>query len=69
MESQKGFVKNKSGLTNLLAFLEFVNTFIDQGYPIDVIYFDFKKPLTRYWNIARKAITSYSASYSWAYKV
>ena len=30
-------------LTNLLEFLEFVTNYIDQGYPIDVIYLDFQK--------------------------
>ena len=42
-ESQHGFVKNRSRLTNLLEFLEFVTNYIDQGYPIDVIYLDFQK--------------------------
>ena len=42
-ESQHGFLKRKSCLTNLLEFLEFVTNYIDQGYPIDVIYLDFQK--------------------------
>ena len=41
-ESQHGFLK-RSCLTNLLDFLEFVTNYIDQGYPIDVIYLDFQK--------------------------
>ena len=36
-------MKNRSCLTNLLKFLEFVTNYIDQGYPIDVIYLDFQK--------------------------
>jgi len=28
---------------NLLEFLEFVTNYIDQGYPVDVIYLDFQK--------------------------
>ena len=42
-ESQHGFLKRRSCLTNLLEFLEFVTNYIDQGYPIDVIYLDFQK--------------------------
>ena len=42
-DSQHGFVKNKSCLTSLLEFLDFVTNYIDQGYPIDVIYLDFQK--------------------------
>ena len=36
-------MKNRSCLTNLLEFLEFVTNYIDQGYPIDVIYLEFQK--------------------------
>ena len=42
-ESQHGFVKKRSCLTNLLEFLEFVSNYVDQGYPIDVVYLDFQK--------------------------
>ena len=42
-ESQHRFVKNRSCLTKLLEFLEFVTNYIDQGYPIDIIYLDFQK--------------------------
>jgi hypothetical protein len=42
-ETQHGFVKRRSCLTNLLEFLEFVTDYVDQGYPIDVIYLDFQK--------------------------
>jgi len=42
-ESQHGFLKHRSCLTNLLECLEIVTNYIDQGYPIDVIYLDFQK--------------------------
>jgi ribonucleases P/MRP protein subunit RPP40 len=41
--SQHGFLQNKSCLTNLLLFLEQVTEDVDEGFPIDVIYLDFKK--------------------------
>jgi ribonuclease P/MRP protein subunit RPP40 len=42
-DTQHGFVKNKSCLTNLLEFLEYVSEYVDKGMPIDVIYLDFRK--------------------------
>jgi len=42
-ESQHGFVKRKSCLTNLLVFIEEVTNYLDSGYPVDVIYLDFQK--------------------------
>jgi hypothetical protein len=42
-ESQHGFIHKRSCLTNLLEFLEHVTNYVDQGYPIDVIYLDFQK--------------------------
>ena len=42
-DSQHGFMKNRSSLTNLLQFLETVTDYIDKGYPVDVIYLDFQK--------------------------
>jgi len=42
-ESQHGFVKNRSCLTNLLVFMEEVTSYVDSGYPVDVIYLDFQK--------------------------
>ena len=41
--SQHGFLSNKSCLTNLLEFLEYVTDAVDQGKPVDVIYLDFQK--------------------------
>src|SRR6266536_1931380 len=41
--SQHGFRKNRSCLTNLLEFLDEVSEYIDKGVPIDVIYLDFQK--------------------------
>jgi len=40
-DSQHGYVKGKSCLTNLLIFMEKVTNFLDSGYPLDVIYLDF----------------------------
>ena len=42
-ESQHGFVRNKSCLTNLLTFIEEITEYLDSGYPVDVIYLDFQK--------------------------
>ena len=36
-------LKNRSCLTNLLEYLEFVSSYIDKGLPVDVIYLDFRK--------------------------
>jgi len=41
--SQHGFRKNKSCLTNLLEFLQEVSDGLDEGDPMDVIYLDFSK--------------------------
>ena len=45
-DTQHGFMKNRSCLTNLLLFLETVTDYIDKGYPVDVIYLDFQKACT-----------------------
>ena len=42
-ETQHGFIRKRSCLTNLLEFLDYVSEYIDEGYPIDVIYLDFQK--------------------------
>ena len=38
-DSQHGFSKGRSCLTNLLELLEYLSNYIDQGYPVDVSYF------------------------------
>lgn len=42
-KNQHGFTKNKSCLTNLLTFIEYVSEEVDLGHPVDVLYLDFKK--------------------------
>ena len=42
-DSQHGFRKGRSCLTNLLVFLDKVTGYIDEGYMVDVIYLDFAK--------------------------
>ena len=45
--SQHGFLKARSCLTNILCFLEDVIKWVDEGSPVDIIYLDLKKPLTK----------------------
>ena len=42
-ESQHGFMKGRSCLTNLLEYLETVTKLLDEGVPVDIIYLDFAK--------------------------
>ena len=42
-ESQHGVISKRSCLTNLLQFIETVTDYVDQGYPVDVIFLDFQK--------------------------
>ena len=43
LDSQHGFRPKRSCLSNLLIFLEEVTSYIDKGYPVNVIYLDFSK--------------------------
>ena len=45
--TQHGFIKNKSCLSNLLEFTEYLIEKTDNGDPIDVFYLDFKKAFDR----------------------
>ena len=42
-ESQHGFMRKKSCLTNLLEYLETLTDLVDSGHAVDVIYLDFAK--------------------------
>ena len=42
-ETQHGFISKRSCLTNLLQFIDKITDFIDQGYPVDVVFLDFQK--------------------------
>ncbi|XP_059801424.1 uncharacterized protein LOC132378494 [Hypanus sabinus] len=42
-QSQHGFVKGKSCLTNLTEFFEDVTSRVDRGEPVDVVYLNFQK--------------------------
>ena len=42
-DTQHGFTKGRSCLTNLLDFFEEVTSILDSGQPVDVIYLDFAK--------------------------
>lgn len=39
-ESQQGFVKKRSCLTNLLKVLEYVTDYVNKDYPVKMIYLD-----------------------------
>ena len=42
-KTQHGFTKNRSCLTNLLEYIEYVTNIVDKGDSADVIYLDFSK--------------------------
>ena len=42
-QNQHGFVKNKSCMTNLLETLDDITRMLDDGFPVDEIFLDFKK--------------------------
>ena len=42
-QTQLGFLKGRSCLTNLLDFMEHISKWADDGSPVDVIYLDFQK--------------------------
>ena len=46
-QHQHGFVKGKSCLSNLLETMDSVINLIDEGFPVDILYFDFKKAFDR----------------------
>ena len=46
-QSQHGFLKARSSLTNLLCFFEEITKWVDEGSPVDVIYLDFQKPFDK----------------------
>ena len=44
---QHSFIPGRSCLTNLLTFLARVTSYIDSGFPVDVIYLDFSKAIDK----------------------
>ena len=44
---QHGFVKGKSCLSNLLETMDSVIELIEEGFPVDILFFDFKKAFDR----------------------
>jgi len=46
-DSQHGFTKRKSCLTNLLVLMEEMSNYVDSGYPVDVIYLVFQKAFNK----------------------
>jgi len=45
--TQHGFRKGRSCVTNLLDFVEYVSEYLDEGVPVDVVYLDFQKAFDR----------------------
>ena len=43
--SQHGFLKARSCLTNLLCFFEEITKWVDEGSPVDVIFFGFPESI------------------------
>ena len=43
LSSQHGFLSGRSCLTNLLEYLEYITSEIDNKKPVDVVYLDFSK--------------------------
>ncbi|PIK45564.1 hypothetical protein BSL78_17579 [Apostichopus japonicus] len=54
-DTQHGFTKGRSTLSNLLTFLEYVTNEVDKGYPVDVVYLDFAKAFDK---VAHKRLVS-----------
>ena len=46
-ESQHGFLKARSSLTNVFCFLEDIAKWVDDGSPVDVVYLDFQKAFNK----------------------
>ena len=46
-DTQHGFLKGRSCLTNLLEYTEIISKWVDDGSPVDVIYLDFQKAFNK----------------------
>ena len=42
-DTQHGFQRGRSCLTNLLEYTEIISKWVDDGSPVDIIYLDFQK--------------------------
>jgi len=56
-DSQHGFIRNKSCLTNLLIFIDEVTNYLDSSCPVDVIYLDFQKAFVPHRTLIDKLAT------------
>ena len=66
-DTQHGFTKGRSCLTNLLNFLEEVTKYVDEGNPVDDLYLDFSKAFDKvpHKRLVEKVKAHVIGSYIW----